>query len=354
VKDGSKFVPANEIAKQILLRDEEIGLPIHCFSEIGWSAVHAVQKDGGAFLRPQPAPTPWSPRFSPAQIACWTRSRNRTPAISRFNYSTPFTVAVICDLLGIPKSMLDEMRAYADASPGLPCEKFFSDSEAVAVAETLVSMHTVVRDLLDERRANPKQDLLTTLTQATIEGAPLSLREQVYIVEEVVMGGSETTANAINAGIMYLGSHPELQDRIRKTPQQIPALMEEFFCGCCPPIQAGHRPREGRYRSRRRVGQSRGEGLCRNGQREPRRGFRFKCPVTLRSPGATILNFTSPSAAVCIIAWGAGIARIEHRRVSYESWLKRFSSFELMIPYESIRYSDIWVYALIRSRCRCD
>src|ERR1700756_1823404 len=33
VKDGSKFVPPNKKAMEILLRDEEIGLPVHCLSE---------------------------------------------------------------------------------------------------------------------------------------------------------------------------------------------------------------------------------------------------------------------------------------------------------------------------------
>ena len=337
VKDGSKFVPANKIAMQILLRDEEIGLPIHCFSESDGPRFMQFRRMAEPFFG-RAAANALEPEIQSSADALLDEIETSDTCDLGVQYSTPFTVAVICDLLGIPKSMLDEMRTYADASLAYR-SKVLSDSEAVAVAETLVSMHTVVRDLLDDRRANPKPDLLTTLTEATIEGAPLTLREQVYIVEEVVLGGSETTANAINAGLMYLGSQPELQDRIRKDPQQIPALMEEVL-RMLTPIQAGHR----HAREDIEVGGvlvKAGEKVYVGTASANRDEAQFKCPVTFdhqRDDSKFHIAFGG-GLHHCL---GAGISRIE-QRVSYESWLKRFSSFELMIPYEDIRYGDIWV-----------
>ena len=337
VKDGTKFIPANKIAKEILERDEEIGLPIHCFSE----------SDGARFSQFRKMAEPYFARvganaMEPAIRSCADFLLDEIEKSDSCDlpsqYSTPFTVAVICELVGISKSMLKEMAAYADASLSYRA-RVLSDSDAVKVAETLVGMHTVVRELLDERRVNPKQDLLTVLTTATIEGAPLSLREQVYMVEEIVLGGSDTTANAINAGIIHLATHLELQDTIRKDPQQIPAFMEEVL-RLLAPIQAGHRHAQEDIEVGG-VTVKAGEKVYVGTASANRDEAQFKCPMAFDHHSGNSKSHIAFGGGLhfCL---GAGISRIE-QRVSYESWLKRFSSFELTIPYESIRYGDIWV-----------
>ena len=336
-KDGTKFIPANKIVKEILERDEEIGLPIHCFSE----------SDGVRFSQFRKLADPFFGRaganaMEPAIQSCADFLLDEIEKLDSCDlpsqYSTPFTVAVICELIGISRSMLKEMAAYADASLSYRA-RVLSDSEAVEVAETLVGMHTVVRELLEERRTNPKQDLLTALTTATIEGAPLSLREQVYMVEEIVLGGSDTTANAINAGIIHLATHPELQDTIRKDPQQITAFMEETL-RLLAPIQAGHRHAMEDIEIGGVMVKA-GEKVYVGTASANRDDAQFKCPVAFDRNRDDLKSHIAFGGGLhhCL---GAGISRIE-QRVSYESWLKRFSSFELTIPFESIRYGDIWV-----------
>ena len=336
-KDGTKFVVASEAAKQVLLRDEEIGLPIHCFSESDGVRFSQIRKMGDPFFGRAGANA-----LEPAIRSCADSLLDEIEKLDScdlaLQYSTPFTVAVICELVGISRSMLKEMTAYASAALSYR-SRVLSDSEGVEVGETLVEMHKVVRELLEERRTNPKQDLLTTLTTATIEGAPLSLREQVYMVEEILMGGSETTANAINAGIMYLGSHPELQDTIRKDPQQIATFMEEVL-RMLTPIQAGHRHALEDIELGG-VTVKAGEKVYVATASANRDEAQFKCPAAFdhnRDDSKYHIAFGG-GLHHCL---GAGISRIE-QRVSYEGWLKRFSSFELAIPYEDIRYGKIWV-----------
>ena len=337
VKDGTKFVPANAIAREILLRDEEIGLPIHCFSESDGARFSAFRKMAEPFFARVGAAA-MEPEIQFHIDALLDEQVKLDTCDLPSQYSAPFTTAVICKLVGVPNSMLNEMKAYADASLSYRA-RVLSESDAVSVAETLVSMHNVVRELLAERRANPKDDLLSVLTQATVEGQPLTLKEQVYIVEEVVLGGSETTANAINAGLIHLGWHPELQDTLRKNPDQITAFMEEVL-RLLTPIQSGHR----HAREDLEIGGvtiKNGEKVYVGTASANRDEAQFKCPMQfdhLRDDSKFHIAFGG-GPHHCL---GSQISRIE-QRLSYEGWLKRFSSFELMIPYEDIRFGDVWV-----------
>jgi cytochrome P450 len=337
VKDGSKFVPVNDIAKQILLRDEEIGLPIHCFSESDGARFAAFRKMADPFFA-RVAAASKEPAIQSCADFLLDEIEKKDTCDLPSEYSGPFTVAVISEVVGVPRSMLAQMIAYSNAALAYRT-RVLSDSAAAEVANTLVGMHTVVREMLDERRANPKDDLMTVLTQATVEGRPLTLREQVYIVEEVMMGGSDTTANAINAGLIHLGTHPELQDTLRKDPKQITPFMEEVL-RLLTPIQSGHRHATEDIDV--------GGVLVKAGEKvfvctasANRDEAQFKCPVEFdhqRDDSKFHIAFGG-GLHHCL---GSQISRIE-QRLSYESWLKRFSSFELMIPYESIRYDTIWV-----------
>ena len=253
-------------------------------------------------------------------------------------YSAPFTTAVICEVGRRAELHAERNERLCGRLPVLSRPGPVRERRGLR-RETLVSMHTVVRELLAERRANPKDDLLSVLTQATVEGQPLTLKEQVYIVEEVVLGGSETTANAINAGLIHLGWHPELQDTLRKNPDQITAFMEEVL-RLLTPIQSGHR----HAREDLEIGGvtiKNGEKVYVGTASANRDEAQFKCPMQFdhqRDDSKFHIAFGG-GPHHCL---GSQISRIE-QRLSYEGWLKRFSSFELMIPYEDIRFGDVWV-----------
>src|SRR4029077_21229011 len=75
---------------------------------------------------------------------------------------------------------------------------------------------------------------------AESKAQPRTMRQMCYIVEEMVVGGHETTANAINSGLTHLAQHPELQDTLRAHPEQLPSFVEEVL-RALPPIQSAHR-----------------------------------------------------------------------------------------------------------------
>jgi len=140
--------PASKAAQEVLLRDEEIGLPIHCLSESGGARQSQFRRIVDPFLGRLGAAA-----LEPHVKSCadllldQIEGTDTCEFVSQF--STPYTIYVICHMIGMPRSMLGEMKAYADAA--LAYRAFvLPDDKAVEAAETLVAMHGVIREMIRE------------------------------------------------------------------------------------------------------------------------------------------------------------------------------------------------------------
>jgi cytochrome P450 len=77
------------------------------------------------------------------------------------------------------------------------------------------------------RRAEPRDDFLTLLLGADINGRPLTEAEIGNVLVGAVIAGHETTMNASTNLLHELAQNPDLQERLRKQPDEIPAAVEE-------------------------------------------------------------------------------------------------------------------------------
>jgi cytochrome P450 len=330
--DGRKFVAPHKAAQEILLADPQIGLPIHCISQSNGEEHSQFRKIVEPFLGRKAAMT-----REPALQACVDMLLDEVEKSDTCeivgNFSAPYTLYVISDVIGLPRSMYNEAKAYAAAALTY-LVYVVSEEQAVAGAKTMVAMHGIVRELIRERRKNPQDDLLSALAVATVNGQPLTERQMCYIVEELVVGGHETTANAINSGLTHLAQHPELQDTLRTNPDQLPAFVEEVL-RAVPPIQAAHRIASEDIEL--------GGVLVKKGT---------KVFLGTASANRDAGKFTSPAAfdhnrteLAQHVAFGGGahfcagayLSRAE-QRIAYHEWLKRFAAIELAQPAESIKY----------------
>jgi cytochrome P450 len=250
-------------------------------------------------------------------------------------FSSPYAVSIISDLIGFPESLRPTIKAYADAALTY-LTYVVSEEQAVAGAKMMVKMHGVVRQMAAERRREPKEDILSSLATSTIEGRPLSEKEICYIVEELVVGGNETTANAINNGLLFLAQHPELQAKLRAQPDQVASFVEEIL-RLHPPINSAHRftiedvEIEG-------VKIPKGTKLYLGTASANRDEAKFACPADFdpTRPGLMQQVTFGGGEHFCL---GANLTKIE-QNVAYTGWLKRFSSIELAQPVESIEYHN--------------
>ena len=80
---------------------------------------------------------------------------------------------------------------------------------------------------VQDRRANPRDDYMTTLVQTSIDGRPLTDAELVNTIQAFILAGFETTAHAIANLMLRLGERPDLQERLRTDVDARAAAIEE-------------------------------------------------------------------------------------------------------------------------------
>ena len=330
--DGRKFVAPHKAAQEILLADPQIGLPIHCISQSNGEEHSQFRKIVEPFLGRKAAMT-----REPALQACVDMLLDEVEKSDTCeivgNFSAPYTLYVISDVIGLPRSMYNEAKAYAAAALTY-LVYVVSEEQAVAGAKTMVAMHGVVRELIRERRKNPQDDLLSALAVATVNGQPLTEKQMCYIVEELVVGGHETTANAINSGLTHLAQHPELQDTLRANPDQLPAFVEEVL-RAVPPIQAAHRIASEDIELAG-VLIKKGTKVFLGTASANRDAGKFTSPAAFDHNRTELAQHVAFGGGAHFCA-GAYLSRAE-QRIAYHEWLKRFSAIELAQPAESIKY----------------
>jgi cytochrome P450 len=83
--------------------------------------------------------------------------------------------------------------------------------------------------LAEERRRESRDDLVTKLVQAQVDGERLSEREFDNFFCLLIVAGNETTRHAITHGMLALIEHRDQWDRLRKEPSLIPMAVEEIL-----------------------------------------------------------------------------------------------------------------------------
>jgi cytochrome P450 len=140
-------------------------------------------------------------------------------------YALPLPVIVISELLGIPATDRDRVAGWSQAiiSPG---SRGLTYS---ARKRNMRAFNHYLRDLFNQRQADPQDDLITALVQAEEAGDRLSETELFSMVALLLVTGHETTVNLIGNGALALLRHPEQLARLREDPALWPVAVEELL-----------------------------------------------------------------------------------------------------------------------------
>ncbi|MCV6585754.1 MAG: cytochrome P450 [Marinibacterium sp.] len=150
----------------------------------------------------------------------------------------PLPVLVISDIVGIPASDQAQIKAWCDdfSIVALNFYARISDTQLAAGRDAVAAFSAYMRDLIDQRRRDPRDDLLSGLVHAAEDGGRLSFDELVANALVLLNAGNETTTVLLVNAAHMLASDPGLQSRLRADPDQIPAFVEECL-RCFPPVQ---------------------------------------------------------------------------------------------------------------------
>jgi cytochrome P450 len=140
-------------------------------------------------------------------------------------------LAVICTMLGAPEEDWPLLFKLTNQVLGPDDPEYQTegrDRRETAQHGTRQMMEYYARTVAD-RRANPKEDLVTLLTQAEIDGEVLTEREILSFCQLLVLAGNETTRNAISGGLLAFLEHPDQWERLRADRSLIPKAVEEIL-----------------------------------------------------------------------------------------------------------------------------
>ena len=140
----------------------------------------------------------------------------------------PLPVIVMAEMLGVPAEDRARFAVWAAQRARL-LEPTISRRERKAGGAASQAFDAYFRPIIEERRAAPREDIVSALVQAQDEGAHLSERETLNMLRLLLSAGTETSANLIGNGILALLRHPDQLQRLRDDPDLIPAAVEELL-----------------------------------------------------------------------------------------------------------------------------
>jgi len=153
--------------------------------------------------------------------------------------SRELPIRVLAQIMGVPDEDLpmcielgDAMIAQADPE----YSRAVIDKEDTSEYRLLpfrspaaVELMAYGHGLAEERRTEPRDDLVTKLVQAQVDGEHLSERELDNFFCLLIVAGNETTRHAITHGMLALSEHRDQWDRLRKDPGLMPRAAEEIL-----------------------------------------------------------------------------------------------------------------------------
>ncbi|WP_306970911.1 cytochrome P450 [Streptomyces afghaniensis] len=156
---------------------------------------------------------------------------NRMELVNDLAY--PLPVIVIAELLGVPASDRYRFREWGDALMESTQEFSFADRTEEQRQRLQDAMQKVrklsdyLREHVEDRKRNPREDLITKLVQAEVDGARLTDNEVVNFSNVLLIAGHITTTMLLGNSILCLDTHPEWFARVREDRSMIPAAIEE-------------------------------------------------------------------------------------------------------------------------------
>lgn len=145
--------------------------------------------------------------------------------------AVPVPPMVIAHMIGLPE---EDWAYYRELSETMLAAA--ADENSQINAEQALQLFSYLFELLESRREQPIDDLLSQIVRLQYEGRELTEEEMLGITFLLVVAGHETTVGAIGMLLLQLARHPELQDRLRDDPALRFSTMEESL-RFDPPIQ---------------------------------------------------------------------------------------------------------------------
>ena len=183
--------------------------------------------------------------FSPHRIAemepeirAWCvelieRLRDKGGADVDAEFGRLFPTMIFLRLMGLPAEGADEflgwvnnvMRVQAMTEEGAA----LSEDDMLAAGGAFQRLMEYMATVIDERRTEPQDDIVSYLLTCQVDGRPLSDDELRMMCFLLYIAGLDTVAGELSYTFLHLANHPEHREMVTRHPETIPAFLEEIL-----------------------------------------------------------------------------------------------------------------------------
>jgi cytochrome P450 PksS len=246
------------------------------------------------------------------------------------DFALPLPATVIAELLGVPAEDHAKYHRWSNRLVSVS-----STRDMVRALPAALAFVRYLRKMIEKRRGDPKEDLMTALIRAEEEGDKLSEDELLAMGFLLLVAGHETTVNLISGGMLDLIEHPGQAEALRGDPSLAKPAVEELLRYTSPVEMATERyPREEVEIAGTTI--PRGELVLAVLGSANRDEWHFEEPEVLdlaRDPNRH-LAFGRGGVHHCL---GAPLARMEGH-ITIRALLRRFPRAHLAVAHETLRW----------------
>ncbi len=150
----------------------------------------------------------------------------RIDLIEKFAFPIPITV--IAEMLGVPSEDMDIFEAWSN-DISLVIEPYQTEEQEARVNRASEELFEYFEGIMEQRRREPQDDMITALMNAEEEGDKLTHDELLGTLLLLLVAGNETTRNLIGNGTLALLRHPDQLQRLRDNPDLLDSAVNELL-----------------------------------------------------------------------------------------------------------------------------
>jgi cytochrome P450 family 142 subfamily A polypeptide 1 len=142
--------------------------------------------------------------------------------------AAPLPMILIGDMLGVQPEDRDDLLRWSDDM--VSSQSGNASDDAIMAAATAFTEYTEYSNrVVNDRRTNPTDDLVSVLVHAEVDGDRLEHDEVLHESLLILVGGDETTRHVISGGMEQLLLHPEQRTLLADDPSKITVAVEEML-----------------------------------------------------------------------------------------------------------------------------
>ena len=140
----------------------------------------------------------------------------------------PLPITIIAEMIGVPPEDRERFQHWSERVARI-LEPTITPAEMEAALVAAAELSDYFRVIIEQRRADPQDDMITRLIAAEEEGSKLSMDEMLSMLRLLLAAGNETTTNLIGNGMLALLRHPDQLRQLQENPDLAAAAVEELL-----------------------------------------------------------------------------------------------------------------------------